>query len=117
MDKAFSKSCRARGFYIGEAERKGASYPEKHDAIIDRAVWDRAEAAATNARQGANRTRAQTPAFLKEHSDQRDRAILCLDRGGEAQVRGLFPPSLFRRVRSSSQRWTISVSFSRVRRS
>ncbi len=47
--------------YIGEAVHKGASYPGEHDAIIDRAVWDRVHAILTE----SPRKRAETPALLK----------------------------------------------------
>lgn len=52
--------------YIGEAVHKGNSYPGEHDAIIDRAVWDKVHAILTESpRKRAARTRADTPALLK----------------------------------------------------
>jgi DNA invertase Pin-like site-specific DNA recombinase len=52
--------------YIGEAVHKGDSYPGEHDAIIDRAVWDKVHAILTESpRKRAARTRADTPALLK----------------------------------------------------
>ena len=45
---------------------KGDSYPGEHDAIIDRAVWDKVHAILTESpRKRAARTRADTPALLK----------------------------------------------------
>ena len=52
--------------YIGEAVHKGNAYPGEHEAIIDRADWDRVQSIlAENAPRRANRTRAQTAAPLK----------------------------------------------------
>lgn len=52
--------------YIGEAVHKGESYPGEHEAIIDRATWDKVHAILTDSpRTRAARTRAQTPALLK----------------------------------------------------
>ena len=52
--------------YIGEAVHKGDSYPGEHDAIIDRAVWNKVHAILTESpRKRAARTRADTPALLK----------------------------------------------------
>jgi hypothetical protein len=52
--------------YVGDAVHKGTAYPGEHDAIIDRALWDRVEAALAAApRKRANRSRAQIPALLK----------------------------------------------------
>lgn len=52
--------------YIGEAVHKGESYPGEHDAIIDRATWDKVHSILTDRpRTRAARTRAQTPALLK----------------------------------------------------
>nr|WP_213395107.1 recombinase family protein [Yoonia sp.] len=52
--------------YIGEAVHKGDSYPGEHDAIIDRAVWDKVHSILTESpRKRAARTRADTPALLK----------------------------------------------------
>ena len=45
---------------------KGTSYPGEHEAIIDRATWDKVHAImAENTVARANGTRAQTPALLK----------------------------------------------------
>ena len=52
--------------YIGEAVHKGDSYPGEHDAIIDRATWDKVHAILKESpRKRAARTRADTPALLK----------------------------------------------------
>jgi DNA invertase Pin-like site-specific DNA recombinase len=52
--------------YLGEAVHKGNAYPGEHDAIVDRALWDRVHTIlAENARRRGNRTRAATPALLK----------------------------------------------------
>ncbi len=52
--------------YIGEAVHKGNSYPGEHDAIVDRAVWEKVHAILTESpRKRAARTRAETPALLK----------------------------------------------------
>lgn len=52
--------------YIGEAVHKGTSYPGEHEAIIDRALWDRAHAILKESpRKRANGVRVQSPALLK----------------------------------------------------
>ncbi len=52
--------------YIGEAVHKGTSYPGEHEAIIDRATWDKVSTILTESpRKRAARTRADTPALLK----------------------------------------------------
>ena len=52
--------------YLGEAVHKGTSYPGEHEAIIDRATWDKVQAIlAENTVARANGTRAQTPALLR----------------------------------------------------
>ncbi len=52
--------------YLGEIVHKGDSYPGEHDAIIDRATWDRVHAILKESpRKRAARTRAETPALLK----------------------------------------------------
>jgi DNA invertase Pin-like site-specific DNA recombinase len=51
--------------YVGEAVHKGASYPGEHEAIVDRGIFDKAQAIlATNGRARAAATRAGTPALL-----------------------------------------------------
>lgn len=45
---------------------KGESYPDEHNAIIDRETWDRVHAILQESpRKRAARTRAETPALLK----------------------------------------------------
>ena len=52
--------------YLGEAVHKGVSYPGEHEAIIDRALWDKVHAIiGQSPRSRAANTRAQTPALLK----------------------------------------------------
>ena len=52
--------------YLGEAVHKGTRYPGEHEAIIDRATWDKVQAIlAENTVARANSTRAQTPALLR----------------------------------------------------
>ena len=52
--------------YVGEVEHKGIAYRGEHEAIVDRATWDRVQAIlAENAHRRASRTRAATPALLK----------------------------------------------------
>jgi site-specific DNA recombinase len=52
--------------YFGEAVHKGKSYPGEHEAIVDRATWDRVnEILATNAKRRGNEARARTPAPLR----------------------------------------------------
>jgi site-specific DNA recombinase len=52
--------------YLGEAVHKGRSYAGEHEAIIDRAAWDRVhQVLATNAKRRGNEARARTPAPLR----------------------------------------------------
>jgi site-specific DNA recombinase len=52
--------------YVGEVEHKGVAYPGEHEALVDRATWDKVHAIlAENAHRRASRTRATTPALLK----------------------------------------------------
>ena len=52
--------------YAGRVTHKGAVYEGEHDAIVDRATWDRVQAIlALNRRRRACHTRAATPALLK----------------------------------------------------
>jgi len=52
--------------YIGEVSYKGQCYPGEQEAIVSRAMWDRAHAIlASNHRVRGNRTRATTPALLR----------------------------------------------------
>jgi DNA invertase Pin-like site-specific DNA recombinase len=52
--------------YVGEAVHKGTSYPGEHQAIIDRALWDKVHGVLKESpRKRAARTRVQSPALLK----------------------------------------------------
>jgi site-specific DNA recombinase len=52
--------------YFGNAVHKGTAYPGEHQAIIDRALWDRVHAILRESpRKRTMHTRAQTPALLK----------------------------------------------------
>lgn len=66
IDKKFLYRMLNNRTYIGEAVHKGQSYPGEHEAIIDRAVWDKVHAILQESpRKRAARTRADTPALLK----------------------------------------------------
>jgi DNA invertase Pin-like site-specific DNA recombinase len=66
VDKGFLYKLINNRVYIGEAVHKGTSYPGEHEAIIDRALWDKVHAILqTSPRLRASNTRAQTPAMLK----------------------------------------------------
>jgi site-specific DNA recombinase len=52
--------------YIGLAVHRGQAYPGEHEAIIDRATWDKVHTIlAENRHRRAGRSRAATPALLK----------------------------------------------------
>lgn len=52
--------------YIGDAVHKGTSYPGEHEAIIDRALWDKVHGILRESpRKRANSARARTPALLR----------------------------------------------------
>jgi site-specific DNA recombinase len=52
--------------YVGEVSHKGAIYPGEHEALVDRATWDKVHAVlAQNRHRRASHTRAATPALLK----------------------------------------------------
>jgi site-specific DNA recombinase len=52
--------------YIGEAMHKGTAYHGEHEAIIDRALWDRVHAILRESpRKRAADTRTRTPSLLK----------------------------------------------------
>ncbi len=66
IDKKFLYRILNNRVYIGEAVHKGESYPGEHQAIIDRATWDKVHAILKESpRKRAARTRAETPALLK----------------------------------------------------
>ena len=52
--------------YVGEVTHKGTVYPGAHEALVDRATWDKVHAIlAQNRHRRASHTRAATPALLK----------------------------------------------------
>src|SRR5919106_1358152 len=52
--------------YAGEVSHKGTIYAGEHEALIDRATWDKVHAIlAQNCHRRASHTRAATPALLK----------------------------------------------------
>jgi len=66
IDKKYLYRMLSNRAYIGEAVHKGDSYPGEHDAIIDRALWDKVHLILKESpRVRGHRTRAQTPALLK----------------------------------------------------
>jgi site-specific DNA recombinase len=66
IDKGYLYRILNNRVYTGEAVHKGTAYPGEHDAIVDRALWDRAHAILRESpRKRAAQTRAQTPALLK----------------------------------------------------
>ncbi|WP_137113159.1 recombinase family protein [Rhodobacter sp. SY28-1] len=66
IDKKYLYRMLSNRAYIGEAVHKGDSYPGEHDAIIDRALWDKVHLILKESpRARGTRTRAQTPALLK----------------------------------------------------
>lgn len=66
FDKAVLYKMLNNRTYLGEAVHKGQSYPGKHKAIIDQALWDDVHSIfSRNASKRRNNTRASTPAPLK----------------------------------------------------
>ena len=66
IDKKYLYRMLSNRAYIGEAVHKGTSYPEEHDAIIERHLWDKVHLILQDSpRKRAARTRAATPALLK----------------------------------------------------
>ena len=66
VDKGYLYKLLNNRVYIGEAVHKGTAYPGEHQAIVDRALWDRVHAILRESpRKRAANTRAQTPALLK----------------------------------------------------
>ena len=66
IDKGYLYKLLNNRVYVGEAVHKGTAYPGEHQAIIDRALWDRVHAILRESpRKRAANTRAQTPALLK----------------------------------------------------
>ena len=66
VDKGYIYKLLNNRVYVGEAVHKGTAYPGEHEAIIERALWDRVHAILRESpRKRAAYTRAQTPSLLK----------------------------------------------------
>jgi len=66
FDKGSVYKLISRRIYLGEIPYKGEVYPGEHEAIIDRALWDKVHGILKESpRKRANKNRAQTPALLK----------------------------------------------------
>jgi site-specific DNA recombinase len=66
VDKGYLYKLLNNRVYVGEAVHKGSAYPGEHQAIIDRALWDRVHAILRESpRKRAANSRSQTPALLK----------------------------------------------------
>ena len=66
VDKGYLYKLLNNQVYVGEAVHKGTAYPGEHQAIVDRALWDRVHTVlGESPRKRAANTRAQTPALLK----------------------------------------------------
>jgi DNA invertase Pin-like site-specific DNA recombinase len=66
VDKGYLYKLLNNRVYVGEAVHKGTAYPGEHQAIVDRALWDRVHGILRESpRKRAAHTRAQTPALLK----------------------------------------------------
>ncbi|MCA9646277.1 MAG: recombinase family protein, partial [Myxococcales bacterium] len=66
IDKGFLYKLLNNRTYIGEVVHKGDIHPGEHQAIIDRATWDKVHRILVESpRKRAARTRASTPALLK----------------------------------------------------
>ena len=103
VDKGYVYKLLNNRVYVGDAVHKGTAYPGEHQAIIDRALWDRVHGILRESpRKRAAHTRAQTPALLKglifgptgramtpgAHAQGRQALpLLCLDRRAQARCR------------------------------
>jgi site-specific DNA recombinase len=66
VDKGYVYKLLNNRVYVGEAVHKGTAYPGEHEAIIERALWDRVHAILRESpRKRAAHTRAQAPSLLK----------------------------------------------------
>ena len=66
LDKGCLYKMLANQVYIGLAVHKGEAFPGEHQAIIERALWEKVRAIlAESPRARAANTRARTPALLK----------------------------------------------------
>src|SRR6476469_8512417 len=66
IDKGYLYKLLNNRVYVGEAVHKGTAYPGEHEAIVDRALWDKVHSILQESpRQRAANTRNQTPALLR----------------------------------------------------
>jgi hypothetical protein len=66
VDKGYIYKVLNNRVYVGEAVHKGTAYPGEHQAIVERALWDRVhDLLRESPRKRAAHSRAQTPALLK----------------------------------------------------
>jgi DNA invertase Pin-like site-specific DNA recombinase len=66
VDKGYIYKLLNNRVYVGEAVHKGTAYPGEHQAIIDRALWDRVHTVLRESpRKRAANARAQTRSLLK----------------------------------------------------
>ena len=66
IDKGYVYKLLNNRVYVGEAVHKGTAYPGEHQAIVDRALWDRVHGILRESpRKRAAHSRAQTPSLLK----------------------------------------------------
>ena len=66
IDKGFIYKLINNRVYIGEAVHKGTAYPGEHQALIDRALWDRVHAVLKiSPRERGAKTRNKSEALLK----------------------------------------------------
>jgi len=66
VEKGFLYKLLNNRVYIGMAVHKGTAYPGEHEAIIDRALWDKVHSILKeNPRKRAGYARRQTPALLR----------------------------------------------------
>ncbi|MGB6537616.1 MAG: recombinase family protein [Xanthobacteraceae bacterium] len=66
VDKGYVYKLLNNRVYVGEAVHKGTAYPGEHEAIVERALWDRVHAILRESpRKRAAYSRAQTPSLLK----------------------------------------------------
>jgi hypothetical protein len=62
IDKGYLYKLLNNRVYVGEAVHKGTAYPGEHEAIVDRALWDRVHSILQESpRQRAANSRNQTP--------------------------------------------------------
>jgi hypothetical protein len=66
IDKGYLYKLLNNQVYVGEAVHKGTAYLGEHEAIVDRALWDKVHSILQESpRQRAANTRNQTPALLR----------------------------------------------------